>query len=79
MTKIPLALKIQSPCGISKIRFCQPQYLGIINLNVNFGAISTLDEKVALFTQTEKQRDMNSKIADSWTEIGRVSLFKPCR
>ena len=44
------ALKIQSRSGISKIRFCQPRYLGIINLNVNFGAISTLDEKVALFT-----------------------------
>ena len=70
---------MQSRSGISKIRFCQPRYLGIINLNVNFGALSTLDEKVALFTLTEKQRDMNIKIADSWTEIGRVSLFKASR
>ena len=73
------ALKMQSRSGILKIQFFQPPYLGILNLNVNFGAISTMDGKVALFTQTEKLRDVNNKIADTWTEIGRVSLFKLSR
>ena len=41
-----------------------PPYLGIINLIVNFSAIPTLDEKMALFTLTEEQRDVNSKIVD---------------
>ena len=52
-----LALKMQSKSGISKIWFCQPLYLGIINLNVNFGAISTLDEKVEL-SHKPRNREM---------------------
>ena len=57
------ALKMLSESGILKIQFRQPPNLGIINLNVEFGATSTLDEKV----------DMNSKIIDFWTEIKCVS------
>ena len=34
--------------------FRQPPYSGIRNLNVNFGAIQTLDEKVVLFTKTKE-------------------------
>ena len=40
--------------GISKIRFCQPPYLGIRNLNVNFGTILTPEEKVVLFMPIKK-------------------------
>ena len=44
---------MQSWSKILKIRLRQPIYLGIRSLQVNFGAISTLNEKVVLLTQTE--------------------------
>ena len=47
-------LKIQSPSRILKIQFRQPPYLGIRNLNINFGVILTLSKKVVQFTQTEE-------------------------
>ena len=40
---------------------------------MKFGDIPTLDEKVALFTQTEETGYVNSKIAHFWTKIERVS------
>ena len=46
---------------------------------MKFGAIPTLDGKVALFTQTEETGDVNSKIALFWTEIECVSYFIPSR
>ena len=67
------ALKIQSRSGIFKIQFFQPLYLDIRSLNVNFGAIPTLNKKVVLLIQTE----VNSKNFEFRTEIECVSWYKP--
>ena len=54
------ALKMKSQSGILKIQFFQLPYLGIRNLNINFGAILTLNGKVVLFMQIE----VNSEITN---------------
>ena len=64
---------MQSRSGILKFRLRQPPYLGIRSLSMKFRVIPTLYGKVALFTQTEKTGDVNSKNVDFWTKIERVS------